>query len=87
MELRIHLWNVPFAEASWTICQTSKTCSVYPSFHWRHDCYINILLFVFVFLPQWKEAREKFEKAAELMDAEGRIKKTMWGQFWSSHQV
>ena len=49
---------------------------------------ISWVFFVFFcFLPQWKEAREKFEKAAELMDAEGRIKKTMWGQFWSSHQV
>lgn len=34
----------------------------------------------------WKEAREKFDKAADLMDADSRIKKTMWGQFWSAHQ-
>jgi hypothetical protein len=28
----------------------------------------------------------KFQDAAELVDAEQRMKKTMWGQFWSSHQ-
>ncbi|XP_044174279.1 protein strawberry notch homolog 1-like [Acropora millepora] len=35
----------------------------------------------------WIEAREKFEQAAELMGADGRAKKTIWGQFWSAHQV
>nr|XP_032803328.1 protein strawberry notch homolog 1 [Petromyzon marinus] len=34
----------------------------------------------------WVEAREKFQMAAELIDAEQRMKKSMWGQFWSSHQ-
>ncbi|XP_067030451.1 protein strawberry notch homolog 1-like isoform X3 [Acropora muricata] len=34
----------------------------------------------------WIEAREKFEQAAELMGADGRAKKTIWGQFWSAHQ-
>lgn len=29
---------------------------------------------------------QKFQEAAELIDAENRMKKTMWGQFWSSHQ-
>lgn len=29
---------------------------------------------------------QKFTEAAELIDAESRMKKTMWGQFWSSHQ-
>ena len=33
------------------------------------------------------EAREKFEKAVNLMEADNRMKKTMWGQFWSAHQV
>ncbi|XP_072044664.1 protein strawberry notch homolog 1-like isoform X2 [Amphiura filiformis] len=34
----------------------------------------------------WHEARERFQKAAELMQAEHRMRKSMWGQFWSSHQ-
>ncbi|KMZ09560.1 protein strawberry notch isoform X1 [Drosophila simulans] len=34
----------------------------------------------------WVEAMQKFTEAAELIDAESRMKKTMWGQFWSSHQ-
>jgi len=29
---------------------------------------------------------QRFQEAAELIDAENRMKKTMWGQFWSSHQ-
>lgn len=40
------------------------------------------LLFYF----QWVEAMQKFTEAAELIDAESRMKKTMWGQFWSAHQ-
>jgi len=35
---------------------------------------------------QWVEAMRKFQDAAELVDAEQRMKKTMWGQFWSAHQ-
>ena len=31
-------------------------------------------------------AREKFQAAANLMEAEQRMKKSMWGQFWSAHQ-
>ncbi|XP_028174091.1 protein strawberry notch-like [Ostrinia furnacalis] len=34
----------------------------------------------------WVEAMQRFTEAAELIDAESRMKKTMWGQFWSSHQ-
>lgn len=34
----------------------------------------------------WVEAMHKFTEAAELIDAESRMKKTMWGQFWSAHQ-
>ncbi|MGH0166466.1 UNVERIFIED_CONTAM: hypothetical protein FKN15_005278 [Acipenser sinensis] len=34
----------------------------------------------------WVAAREKFQLAANLMDAEQRMKKSMWGQFWSAHQ-
>ena len=35
---------------------------------------------------QWVEARELFQQAAELIQAEHRMKKSMWGQFWSAHQ-
>ncbi|XP_059054768.1 protein strawberry notch [Achroia grisella] len=34
----------------------------------------------------WVEAMQRFTEAAELIDAEPRMKKTMWGQFWSAHQ-
>ncbi|CAG9814913.1 unnamed protein product [Phaedon cochleariae] len=34
----------------------------------------------------WVEAMQKFHEAAELVDAENRMRKTMWGQFWSAHQ-
>ncbi|XP_032679498.1 protein strawberry notch-like isoform X1 [Odontomachus brunneus] len=34
----------------------------------------------------WVEAMQRFQEAAELIDAENRMKKTMWGQFWSAHQ-
>lgn len=34
----------------------------------------------------WVESMQKFTEAAELIDAENRMKKTMWGQFWSAHQ-
>ncbi|XP_050408900.1 protein strawberry notch homolog 1 [Patella vulgata] len=34
----------------------------------------------------WVEARDKFQKAADLIDAEHRLRKSMWGQFWSAHQ-
>uniref|UniRef100_A0A8D0A5X0 Protein strawberry notch homolog 1 n=1 Tax=Sander lucioperca TaxID=283035 RepID=A0A8D0A5X0_SANLU len=34
----------------------------------------------------WVTARERFQQAANLMDAEQRMKKSMWGQFWSAHQ-
>ncbi|UYV73913.1 sno [Cordylochernes scorpioides] len=34
----------------------------------------------------WVDARAKFQSAAELMDGDSRSKKTMWGQFWASHQ-
>lgn len=39
-----------------------------------------------LFTLQWVTAREKFQKAANLMEAEQRMKKSMWGQFWSAHQ-
>jgi hypothetical protein len=28
----------------------------------------------------------RFEESAELINADKKMKKTMWGQFWSSHQ-
>ncbi|GAB1290185.1 Protein strawberry notch homolog 1 [Apodemus speciosus] len=34
----------------------------------------------------WVIARERFQQAADLIDAEQRMKKSMWGQFWSAHQ-
>jgi len=34
----------------------------------------------------WVEMLHKFTEAADLIDAEKKMKKTMWGQFWSSHQ-
>ncbi|XP_060806586.1 protein strawberry notch [Amyelois transitella] len=34
----------------------------------------------------WVEAMQRFTEAAELVKAEPRLKKTMWGQFWSAHQ-
>ena len=34
----------------------------------------------------WVEARAKFAEAAELMEGDSRTKKTMWCQFWASHQ-
>ncbi|CAL1537077.1 unnamed protein product [Lymnaea stagnalis] len=37
-------------------------------------------------VEMWVEAREMFQKAAELIEAEHRMKKSMWGQFWSAHQ-
>ena len=30
--------------------------------------------------------RDKFQEAIDLIDTEGKLKKTVWGQFWSSHQ-
>ena len=34
----------------------------------------------------WVEMKEKFQEAIDLIDTEGKLKKTVWGQFWSSHQ-
>uniref|UniRef100_A0A8C5LUG7 Protein strawberry notch homolog 1 n=1 Tax=Leptobrachium leishanense TaxID=445787 RepID=A0A8C5LUG7_9ANUR len=34
----------------------------------------------------WVSARERFQQSADLIDAEQRMKKSMWGQFWSAHQ-
>ena len=28
----------------------------------------------------------RFEESAELINADKKMKKTMWGQFWSAHQ-
>lgn len=48
--------------------------------------HIRISLTIVLMLLQWVEAMQKFTEAAELIDAESRMKKTMWGQFWSAHQ-
>ncbi|KAJ8666758.1 hypothetical protein QAD02_008420, partial [Eretmocerus hayati] len=34
----------------------------------------------------WVTLMRKFDEAAQLISAENRMKKTMWSQFWSSHQ-
>ncbi len=34
----------------------------------------------------WVELLHRFEEAAALIDADKKMRKTMWGQFWSSHQ-
>ncbi|KAI1293580.1 Protein strawberry notch -like protein 1 [Halotydeus destructor] len=34
----------------------------------------------------WVDAKTRFDKALELMEDDGHIKKTVWGQFWASHQ-
>ncbi|XP_076453245.1 protein strawberry notch homolog 1-like isoform X2 [Babylonia areolata] len=34
----------------------------------------------------WMEARAMFQKAADLIKADHRMRKSMWGQFWSAHQ-
>ena len=35
---------------------------------------------------QWVEARRLFQEAADLLDYDRKKLKTMWGQFWASHQ-
>uniref|UniRef100_A0A671VFG3 Protein strawberry notch homolog 1 n=1 Tax=Sparus aurata TaxID=8175 RepID=A0A671VFG3_SPAAU len=42
--------------------------------------------YIHMYNKSWVSAREKFQQAANLMDAEQRMKKSMWGQFWSAHQ-
>ncbi len=37
-------------------------------------------------VDMWVDLLHKFEEAASLVDADKKMKKTMWGQFWSSHQ-
>ncbi|XP_014663996.1 PREDICTED: protein strawberry notch homolog 1-like [Priapulus caudatus] len=37
-------------------------------------------------VKMWVKARSYFQQAAEYMDADPRLRKTMWGQFWSAHQ-
>ena len=34
----------------------------------------------------WVELMHKFEEASLLVEADKRVRKTMWGQFWSAHQ-
>lgn len=49
-------------------------------------CPYSELIFIFFCYFKWVRAREKFQQAANLIDAEQRMKKSMWGQFWSAHQ-
>jgi hypothetical protein len=42
---------------------------------------------LFVFFEKWVDMKEKFQEALELIEPENnKLKKTVWGQFWSSHQ-
>jgi hypothetical protein len=34
----------------------------------------------------WVAMKEKFQEALDLIDTDGRLRKTIWGQFWSAHQ-
>lgn len=34
----------------------------------------------------WVKLKEKFQEALDLVDKDGKLRKTVWGQFWSSHQ-
>lgn len=34
----------------------------------------------------WVEAKIRFERALDLMEDDNHVKKTVWGQFWGSHQ-
>ena len=34
----------------------------------------------------WVQMKEKFQEALDLVDTDGRLRKTIWGQFWSAHQ-
>lgn len=34
----------------------------------------------------WVDAKNRFDKALELMEDDNHIKKSVWGQFWGSHQ-
>lgn len=34
----------------------------------------------------WVDAKNKIDKALELMEDDSRIKKAVWGQFWAAHQ-
>lgn len=38
------------------------------------------------YISKWVEMKERFQEALELVDPDGKLKKTVWGQFWSSHQ-
>ena len=64
----------------------------YYAYAWRKiNNYASFFACLLIWCPllplfQWVEAREKFQKAAELISAEHRMRKTMWGQFWSAHQ-
>lgn len=53
----------------------------------RDHFYVTIFKDIFeMSVFQWVIARERFQQAADLIDAEQRMKKSMWGQFWSAHQ-
>jgi len=39
-----------------------------------------------MFPLQWQDMREMFQEAADLVGAQHKLRKSMWGQFWSAHQ-
>lgn len=47
---------------------------------------IFFLIRLYYFIFKWVEIKEKFQEALELIENEAKLKKTVWGQFWSSHQ-
>lgn len=66
-----------------TMCMIVATRSLIKYRYLPYQWYVFLLYGV---CRQWVEAMQRFTEAAELIDAEPRMKKTMWGQFWSAHQ-
>ena len=48
---------------------------------------VGAVLLLSVALLQWVDAKRLFQEAADLMDYDRKKLKTMWAQFWASHQV
>ncbi len=60
--------------------------------NWYKILFNNLLYFDFILnccfsFEKWVDMKEKFQEALELIEPENnKLKKTVWGQFWSSHQ-
>ena len=48
---------------------------------------VQVIYLLLYCICQWVEAKRLFQEAADLMDYDRKKLKTMWGQFWASHQV